>query len=337
MRVLDTCLRVLGGAVVLFAVAVSSVVVGSVQAARVNSAGGGAGTLDQAFDGGKTIDGANSEANALVLGDGTRSTKEWCDATYGCVKKPSPLADSLWRVWTNMNAYIWDEESNSAFATIDPDALGTGSGTMTFATGHQVVASNLGIELTESDTNPTCGAGNFTIYADLSENKLKKCQNGTPTDLDTVGSSVTEGVVRKAADETVNNSSTPQNDDELLIPLDANSTYIFDGIISYNSSTTADLQLDFTVPSGAVGRRVLNFITSSSTNCLSTSQQFYGGLITTSATAIGGTGGGCDIVIRGTVTTSSTSGNFQVLWAQNVAEVSDTKVLLGSFLRWRKL
>lgn len=56
-------------------------------------------------------------------------------------------------------------------------------GTMT----GQLVTDNLGIEFDESDTNPTCGAGNFSIYADLSENKLKKCQNGSASDLDTTG------------------------------------------------------------------------------------------------------------------------------------------------------
>lgn len=57
-------------------------------------------------------------------------------------------------------------------------------GTMT----GQLVTDNLGVEFEESDTNPTCAAGNFNIYADASENKLKKCQNGTATDLDTTGS-----------------------------------------------------------------------------------------------------------------------------------------------------
>lgn len=51
----------------------------------------------------------------------------------------------------------------------------------------QLISDNLGIEFTESDTNPTCAAGNFSIYADLSENTLKKCNNGTVSDLDTTG------------------------------------------------------------------------------------------------------------------------------------------------------
>lgn len=70
-------------------------------------------------------------------------------------------------------------------------AADTVSGTTTWGTGAQIVAGNLGVEFGESDTNPTCAGGNFTIFADLSENKLKKCQNGTATDLDTGASSLT--------------------------------------------------------------------------------------------------------------------------------------------------
>ncbi len=50
-----------------------------------------------------------------------------------------------------------------------------------------LVTDNLGIEFTESDTNPGCAASEYKIYADLSENKLKKCMNGSATDMDTTG------------------------------------------------------------------------------------------------------------------------------------------------------
>lgn len=47
----------------------------------------------------------------------------------------------------------------------------------------QLITDNLGIEFEESDVNPTCGAGNYNIYADASETKLKKCMDGSITDL----------------------------------------------------------------------------------------------------------------------------------------------------------
>lgn len=56
-------------------------------------------------------------------------------------------------------------------------------GTLTGA----LVLDNLGISQPASDTNPTCGAGDYLIYSDLSETKWKKCTDGTVSDLDTGG------------------------------------------------------------------------------------------------------------------------------------------------------
>lgn len=53
----------------------------------------------------------------------------------------------------------------------------------------QLVTDNLGIDFTDSDTNPTCSAGDYIIYADLSETTLKKCVNGSVSDMDTGGGS----------------------------------------------------------------------------------------------------------------------------------------------------
>ncbi len=55
----------------------------------------------------------------------------------------------------------------------------------------QLIADNLGVEFGESDTNPTCAAGNYNIFADLSEVTLKKCINGVASDLDTGGGAPT--------------------------------------------------------------------------------------------------------------------------------------------------
>ena len=74
---------------------------------------------------------------------------------------------------------------SSADATVNETALHIGTG---WDIGLQVdsgliTTSNLGVEFTESDTNPTCASGNYNIFADLSETKLKKCVNGVVSDL----------------------------------------------------------------------------------------------------------------------------------------------------------
>ncbi len=80
--------------------------------------------------------------------------------------------------------------SNRAIIDADvPDTL-TASNYLALAGGTltgQLVTDNLGVELEESDTNPTCSSGNYNIYADLSEATLKKCINGVSSDLDSAG------------------------------------------------------------------------------------------------------------------------------------------------------
>lgn len=51
------------------------------------------------------------------------------------------------------------------------------------ANSGNIITSNEGIEFTESDTNPTCAAGDYSLYADTSEARIKKCVNGVATDI----------------------------------------------------------------------------------------------------------------------------------------------------------
>lgn len=80
----------------------------------------------------------------------------------------------------SFRALVDDDVPNTVTAS---NYLPLAGGTLT----GQLVADNLGIEFEESDTNSTCSTGNFNVFADASENKLKKCENGVATDLDTTG------------------------------------------------------------------------------------------------------------------------------------------------------
>ena len=70
---------------------------------------------------------------------------------------------------------------NTTSATAVNIAAGTGG--VNIADQTSLNTSNFGTAFSASDTNPTCAAGDYKIYADLSETKLKKCQDGTVTDV----------------------------------------------------------------------------------------------------------------------------------------------------------
>lgn len=145
-------------------------------------------TLDAVFDSGKSIDGANSLANAARIGDGTN---QWCiyrDSSLGLLIVPCTAANVRQFIQTNQTGGWYDEEGAADIVVVDPDAT---SGHIAVQTGYQVRASNLGVFFAESDTNPTCdSAGQHGFYADTSESKLKWCNDGTPTDIGT-GSAAT--------------------------------------------------------------------------------------------------------------------------------------------------
>ena len=105
----------------------------------------------------------------------------------------------------------------------------------------QLVTDNLGIEFEESDTNPTCAAGNYNIYADLSEAKFKKCTNGVASDLDAGGGTVTVvggGSLTSTALVTGGGTTTIQTA-ATTATMDASGNISTPGTITSGSGTTA--------------------------------------------------------------------------------------------------
>jgi hypothetical protein len=82
-------------------------------------------TLDNVFDQGKTIDGANSVANAVRIGDGTTPICLYTDATLGPQVRPCTDADTKTVIPTNFNWCLYDIEATSCIETVDPDGAST--------------------------------------------------------------------------------------------------------------------------------------------------------------------------------------------------------------------
>lgn len=173
----------------------------STAALTINSGGAAALTLDTGAGAGISIGTAN--ATSITVGNTTGSTTYTLNTGTGGVNiadnattksveiggVDSDGADTI-RISTNATSpdsiNIGNANSSTTIALTGGTSWSISSaGLATF--GDQIVASNKGMEFTDSDTNPTCAAGNYNIYADLSETKLKKCQNGTVSDLDIFG------------------------------------------------------------------------------------------------------------------------------------------------------
>jgi len=120
-------------------------------------------------------------------------------------------------------------------------------------------------------------------------------------------------VVRKDANEIVNNSSAFQDDDELFIPLPINRTFWFQLFLKQSSASNADIKYKFTLPAGAsmLWAKINTFLSKAVT---SSQVEATNGTVNYLPTCIG-------FVIMG-----GTSGNLTTQWAQNVAQASDTTI-----------
>lgn len=189
------------------------------------------------------------------------------------------------------------------------------------------------IDLTEGAAPSTPAAGKVRQYAKADGNLYQKDDTGAESALAGAGSSIS--IVRKTADEIVNNSAAVQNDDHLLLALDATAMYRFEFDLFFDAHASADLKIAITVPAGAT----LRWWTPGGLNNAGTGWGMS--TITASGTTrdfeANGVGTIRALRIIGFVETAGTAGNLQLQWAQNTANASDATVRENSSLVAYKL
>lgn len=139
--------------------------------------------------------------------------------------------------------------------------------------------------------------------------------------------------VVKGSNESVTSSASLQNDDELILPLGTNETWLFELVLYYHAPTAGDIQWDFTVPASAAvyaGLIALAPGAASQTADFKTRAAGSGA----ASGSVGGGGAGTEIVaiVKGRVTTGATSGNLQFRWAQDSSNGTATVVLAQSHI-----
>lgn len=130
--------------------------------------------------------------------------------------------------------------------------------------------------------------------------------------------------VVKTTNETVNNSATLQNDDELKFSIGADETWTYRFVLQANSGTTPDFRFAVTAPSGATCR--VAYIDPEG----ATSNGQYGCGVST--TTVSGNGGVDVYEITGAVTNGANAGDVTLQWAQFTANASNTIVYAGSYV-----
>lgn len=144
--------------------------------------------------------------------------------------------------------------------------------------------------------------------------------SGTSASPYVVASAVPHSVVRKTATESVTSSTTFQDDNHLLLPISANSVYVFTlNIVLTSGAGAGGIKVEFAIPSGAsITWTTLGFGSTAAAGGVSLTTQ-----------------SGADF--HGTVTTAATAGNLQVRWAQSSSSGTATTLAIGSFLLAHKI
>jgi hypothetical protein len=196
-----------------------------------------------------------------------------------------------------------------------PDTTLTRSGTAALTiTGSLTTTSNLTVGGTLAVTGNMSVSGNMSVTG--------------------IGA---RSYVRKTADESVTSSTTLQNDNELLLAVAANCTYVFRVWIMATDATDAngDIKFAFTFPTGAVCH-----FSGKGPHTLLASGAFGDGEYIARNTATSGstvasyglTTSVIGIELTGLLIVSSTAGNLQLQWAQNSSDANATTVQAGSFM-----
>lgn len=135
--------------------------------------------------------------------------------------------------------------------------------------------------------------------------------------------------VVKSADETVSSSITLQDDDELLLPLLANTDYLFESFLYVLGGRDGDFKLAFTVPAAASLLWQAFHINVTTVAALA--------LQTASAASVAIDFGTNDLVqtfhIKGSVRNGANAGNLTLQWAQAVSNATGITVKAGSWLK----
>lgn len=134
-------------------------------------------------------------------------------------------------------------------------------------------------------------------------------------------------VVKKVA-EIVNNDTVLHDDNELFVPIKANTHYAFQLMLLVDSPVPADFKYTFTIPGAGIG----NIIQGSPSSTVAASA-----LSITDVTVIPTSGAGQFLLIFGSFLPFA-DGDFQLQWAQNASNAGDTAIRqTSSLIVWEEL
>lgn len=141
----------------------------------------------------------------------------------------------------------------------------------------------------------------------------------------------------QSGDQSVLNSTTLINSTFMVLPVASNGIYVLRSLVIYDANATADIQYQFTLPSGTFVR---TSIWGSGTTAAATDATIIHSASDTGLLTAGGVATGTMMTCKtvGCIFIGITAGNCQFQFAQNaLSNVNATVLKKGSFLYLRKV
>jgi hypothetical protein len=143
---------------------------------------------------------------------------------------------------------------------------------------------------------------------------------------------------RKTANESVSSSIALQDDDHLLVTVEANAAYHVTLVLFVIALNTNDFRFNFSGPSGFAFNYIANSQQLTATAGLYSDDTCFVGDATADQ-PIGGMGAGVTAPghIEGVLTTGGSAGTVRLRWAQWASGATATQLLTNSFITARRV
>jgi hypothetical protein len=226
----------------------------------------------------------------------------------------------------------------SARATMVEDAVGT-----LITSEATAIHDNVAGEIAAVTEKTSPHADDLLLIEDSEDTNAKKSVkiSNLPTGGGgSVGDMLDVQFIRKSSDETLDTSSTLQDDDELVFAAGANETWEFEFVlrVGIDGTATVDMKLGLTTPSGAtVNFAVLGpAVTSPNVGDSNvwmvhedeTREHTVGTHVSNGAEGL--------VWVKGLIANGATPGDVQLQWAQNSSTGTNLRVFAGSYLVARR-
>lgn len=179
------------------------------------------------------------------------------------------------------------------------------------------------------DTKNTAGdptGVNGASYYNSNSNKFRCFENSTWKDC--ISQQV---VLRKTANETITNDNTNSNDNTLFFNMSANTTYVIQCKIFFDTSATPDFKYATVGPATPTSVRTTRYHVVPGTSAYINAFD----IAATASTSVTGTGTTGGYVTMETIwQNGANAGTWAFQWAQNTANIANTTVLSGSYCEY---